>query len=61
MDKSQFDKLNVGSYNRFPVWRSVLADLDTPLSKYLTLCDGRDSHLFESIEGGGRDVGGQED
>ena len=52
MDKSQFDQLNDGSHNRIPVWRSVLADLDTPLSVYLKLCDGHDSYLFESVEGG---------
>jgi anthranilate synthase component 1 len=52
LDKAQFDQLAEGGYNRIPVWRAVLADLDTPLSVYLKLCDGRDSYLFESVEGG---------
>ncbi|KAA9130824.1 anthranilate synthase component I [Marinihelvus fidelis] len=52
MDKQQFDQLNDGSHTRIPVWRTVLADLDTPLSVYLKLADGQDSFLFESVEGG---------
>ncbi len=52
MDKAQFDQWGKEGHNRIPVWRSVLADLDTPLSVYLKLCDGRDSYLFESVEGG---------
>jgi anthranilate synthase component 1 len=52
LDKNQFDKLSEGPYNRIPVFRSVLADLDTPLSVYLKLADGPDSYLFESVEGG---------
>jgi anthranilate synthase component 1 len=52
VDKQQFEQLNNGEYNRIPVWRTVLADLDTPLSVYLKLCDGPDSYLFESVEGG---------
>ena len=34
-----------------PVVRHVRADLDTPLSAYLTLVDGTDAHLLESVEG----------
>jgi anthranilate synthase component 1 len=52
VEKQQFDKLCEGNYNRIPVYRSVLADLDTPLSVYLKLADGQDSYLFESVEGG---------
>jgi anthranilate synthase component 1 len=52
LDKAQFDQLAAGGHNRVPVWRTVLADLDTPLSVYLKLCDGPDSYLFESVEGG---------
>ncbi len=52
MKKQQFDALNNGTHNRIPVWRTVLADLDTPLSVYLKLADGSDSFLFESVEGG---------
>ncbi len=52
LNKQQFDNLNDGRYNRLPVWRTVLADLDTPLSVFLKLADGPDSFLFESVEGG---------
>ena len=52
MNKQQFEKLSEGKFNRVPVWRTVLADLDTPLSVYLKLADGPDSYLFESVEGG---------
>lgn len=39
-------------YNRIPVTREVLADLDTPLSAYLKLAEGPYSYLFESVHGG---------
>ena len=52
MDKDQYQQLAAQWYNRIPVYRSVLADLDTPLSVYLKLADGPDSYLFESVEGG---------
>ncbi len=52
MNQQQFQQLADGDYNRLPVWRTVLADLDTPLSVYLKLADGPDSFLFESVEGG---------
>ncbi len=39
-------------YNRVPVLREILADLDTPLSAYLKLGDGPYSYLFESVQGG---------
>ena len=52
MDRDVFDKLSADGYNRIPVYRSVLADLDTPLSVYLKLADGPDAYLLESVEGG---------
>ena len=52
MNNNQFEQLASQGYNRIPVYRSVLADLDTPLSVYLKLAEGRDSYLFESVEGG---------
>jgi len=52
LDKRQFEKLSESNFKRIPVWRTVLADLDTPLSVYLKLADGPDSYLFESVEGG---------
>ncbi len=39
-------------YNRIPLTRTVLADLDTPLSAYMTLAQGSGSYLFESIQDG---------
>ncbi len=40
------------AYNRVPLTRRVLADLDTPLSAYVKLALGRYSFLLESVEGG---------
>ncbi len=52
MTREEFDALATEGYNRIPVMREVLADLDTPLSTYLKLADGPYSYLFESVEGG---------
>jgi anthranilate synthase component 1 len=38
--------------NLVPVVRELLADMDTPLSLFRRLDDGRTSFLFESVEGG---------
>lgn len=45
-------QLAAEGYNRVPVQREVLADLDTPLSSYLKLAQGPYSYLFESVQGG---------
>lgn len=52
MDQNRFEQFKQEGYNRVPVYRSVLADLDTPLSAYLKLAAGPDSYLLESVEGG---------
>ncbi len=52
MNPEQFAALAKQGYNRIPVMREVLADLDTPLSVYLKLADGPYSYLFESVHGG---------
>jgi hypothetical protein len=52
VDREVFEQLKAEGFNRIPVYRSVLADLDTPLSVYLKLADGPDAYLFESVEGG---------
>ena len=52
MNNERFEQLSSEGYTRIPVFRSVLADLDTPLSVYLKLAEGKDSYLFESVEGG---------
>ncbi len=38
--------------DRVPLVRTVLADLDTPLSTYLKLANAPYSYLFESVQGG---------
>ncbi len=52
MTPEQFAALAKQGYNRIPVMREVLADLDTPLSVYLKLANGPYSYLFESVHGG---------
>ncbi len=37
--------------NLVPLVREIFADLDTPLSLFRRLDDGRTSFLFESVEG----------
>ena len=54
MSAEQFAALAVQGYNRIPVVREVLADLDTPLSVYLKLADQPHTYLFESVHGGER-------
>ena len=50
--QQQFDAYAAEGYNRIPVAREVLSDLDTPLSVYLKLADGPFAYLFESVQGG---------
>src|SRR5512141_539419 len=38
--------------NLIPVYREVLADMETPVSAFLKIDDGRHSFLLESMEGG---------
>ena len=52
MTPEQFQQLASEGYNRIPVTREVLADLDTPLSTYVKLANGPYSYLFESVQGG---------
>jgi len=52
MTPEQFNYYARQGYNRIPISREVLADLDTPLSAYLKLADGPYSYLFESVMGG---------
>ncbi|MCK5719282.1 MAG: anthranilate synthase component I [Thiomargarita sp.] len=48
----KFNQLVAQGYNRIPIQREVLADLDTPLSAYLKLAKGAYSYLLESVQGG---------
>ena len=50
--QQEFDSYAAQGYNRIPVAREVLSDLDTPLSVYLKLADGPYAYLFESVQGG---------
>jgi anthranilate synthase component 1 len=52
MTPEQFNQLALQGYNRIPVSREILADLNTPLSAYLKLANGAYSYLFESVHGG---------
>jgi len=52
MTPAQFRALAGQGFNRIPLMREVLADLDTPLSTYLKLAEGPYSYLFESVQGG---------
>ncbi|MHB1950599.1 MAG: anthranilate synthase component I [Acidiferrobacteraceae bacterium] len=52
MTEAEFEHHGREGYNRVPLVREVLADLDTPLSAYLKLGSGRYSYLFESVHGG---------
>lgn len=52
MKKQDFAALAAQDYNRIPVSREVLADLETPLSAYRKLAEGPYSYLFESVHGG---------
>ena len=52
MNKQHFDALAEQGYNRIPLVREILADLDTPLSTYLKLAKGPYSYLLESVQGG---------
>ena len=52
MTPEQFISYARQGYNRIPLVRKILADLETPLSCYLKLADAPYSYLFESVQGG---------
>ena len=52
MTPDTFAELAQAGYNRIPVSRDVLADLDTPLSTYLKLANTPWTFLLESVQGG---------
>jgi len=47
----EFEKLSKTG-NLIPVYKEILADLDTPVSAYMKISDGDYSFLLESVEGG---------
>ncbi|WP_114418105.1 anthranilate synthase component I [Marinospirillum perlucidum] len=52
MTPELFASLAAQGYNRIPVAREVLADLDTPLSTYMKLAQAPYTYLLESVQGG---------
>lgn len=54
MKEQDFLNLANQNYTHIPVYREVVADLDTPLSAYLKLAQTKHSFLFESVQGGER-------
>ena len=45
-------RLLAGRGNLIPIYREILADMETPVSAFRKIDDGRTSFLLESIEGG---------
>ena len=54
MTEAEFRALAAQGYNRIPLVLESFADLDTPLSLYVKLANGRDTFLLESVVGGER-------
>jgi anthranilate synthase component 1 len=52
MHSQQFEEFAGQGFNRIPVYREILADLETPLSTYLKLAKGPYSYFLESVQGG---------
>jgi anthranilate synthase component 1 len=52
MLREEFARLATQGYNRIPLVREVLADLETPLGVYLKLAQGPYSYFLESMQGG---------
>jgi anthranilate synthase component I len=52
MTPEQFSELAQQGYNRIPLTREILADLETPLGVYLKLAQGPYSYFLESVQGG---------
>lgn len=50
MTPERFASLKQAGYNRVPVSRDILSDLDTPLSTYMKLADEPWTFLLESVE-----------
>jgi anthranilate synthase component 1 len=52
LTQAEFTALTKQGYNRIPMVRELLADLETPLSCYLKLANQPFSYLLESVQGG---------
>jgi len=54
LTEEEFDALAGAGYNRIPVTRTIVCDLDTPLSIYWKLANEPWTYLLESVQGGER-------
>jgi len=52
MTPEQFKQYADQGYNKIPLMKTILADLETPLSAYMKLANKPYSYLFESVQGG---------
>lgn len=52
LNKQQFKQFADAGFNRIPLVREILADLETPLSVYLKLAREPFSYMLESVQGG---------
>jgi anthranilate synthase component 1 len=52
MTPEQFKQYADQGYNKIPLMKTILADLETPLSAYMKLANEPYSYLFESVQGG---------
>ena len=52
MTPEQFKQYADQGYSKIPLMKTILADLETPLSAYMKLANGPYSYLFESVQGG---------
>jgi len=52
LNSKEFAHYAKSIYNRVPIVREVVADLETPLTVYLKLANAKNSYLFESVQGG---------
>ncbi len=52
MHKQQFQQYAKQGFNRIPVYREILSDLDTPLTLFMKLANRPYSYLLESVQGG---------
>lgn len=52
MSPESFSAYTQQGYNRIPVVKKILADLETPLSTYYKLANQPYTYLFESVQGG---------
>lgn len=52
MNKQQFNQYAEQGFNRIPVYKEILSDLDTPLTIFMKLANRPYSYLLESVQGG---------